>query len=115
MGKKAIHKEAKGCAASKKTSKGDSEGLTKQKIFNKWAACAPQECTSCEQTTHQIDRDAPDNNQHYVMWCKTNPAPTKRDPNAVKPSGYECYKCMDVRRTNFPGVTQKELIEKNVA
>ncbi|CAK0873502.1 unnamed protein product [Prorocentrum cordatum] len=55
-----------------------------------WDAC---ECEQCEQNTHQLDRDSPQYNPHYLRRHKS-----RETPEGCKPSGKECSGCFGVRR-----------------
>lgn len=79
----------------KPTAKASSATSSRQK--NPFLSCPPKLCTSCEQTTHDYERDlAP--TLVYLKWQKTE---TSRRDGTIKPSGQECYYCFDTRRRYF--------------
>ena len=64
---------------------------------------------SCEQTTHDLERQAAPGDEHYLVWVTLT-----TDKNGVtKPCGRECYKCRDTRRRYYPELkSQQELVDK---
>ena len=59
---------------------------------NKWAGVPPATCKSCEQTTHDVERDSNPDVPHYLLWHKTR---TLKN-GELGPCGVECYRCFDV-------------------
>lgn len=74
---------------------------------NVWAELPPKVCTSCRQSTHDLDRDCAPGNQFYLVWAKKQ----KRADGRFQPAGVECYKCFDTRRRHFQGYTAPALCE----
>ena len=77
---------------------------------NPLAFAAAKTCKSCEQNSHDLDRDANPDLSIFVAWAKT------RDHKGHKaPCGEECYRCFDVRRRFFGLQSLDDLLEKRRA
>jgi hypothetical protein len=104
-------------ASSKPVAKGGD--MVKAKKTNEKAAGAgskfvtgpflhlpPKTCQSCEQSTHDIDRDCDPTDPKCVVWTKT-----KTNKNGeTYPAGEECYGCFGTRRRYF-GMAMDALLE----
>ena len=77
---------------------------------NKWAGVPPATCKSCEQTTHDVERDSSPDVPHYLLWHKTR---TLKN-GELGPCGVECYRCFDVRRRFFHQHTMQQLKDERV-
>ena len=78
-----------------KSSSGGAK-LARTDVLSKslWCKSHPQYCKSCEQTTHDIDRDSigvcPEFPDGWILeWMKTNTTAKL----GITPTGAECYKC----------------------
>ena len=71
-----------------------------------WLA-PPKICRSFDQSTHMLDRDCLEGQEHYLIWKKA----CKNSQGQMIPTGSECYKCFDVRRKYF-GMSQEDLLKK---
>ena len=76
---------------------------------NQLAAAPERICTSCQQSSHALDRDANPSDRVFVGWAKTLAVAGGRAP-----SGAECYRCYDVRRRFF-ALALADLIEQRKA
>ena len=68
--------------------------------INVFAAVDLALCESCEQTTHDIERDSGEPG-HFLLWTKTCWSRTSKSKKTI---GNECYRCYDVRRRFFHSV-----------
>ena len=105
-----------------------------QGAINRWANKPPATCTSCNQSTHDIDRHSPDGKPKYVKWAQARtlknlpqemldflgPEAARLRKPAAKiakqedykvPSGEECYHCYDTRRKHYKGKSMIEVLE----
>ena len=81
---------------------------TKKNILKKgkegpWDHCDPKLCTSCEQDTHDIDRDSEYN--EFLQRLKKR----AHKSGVEVPAGDECTPCFGTRRKHFHPMTQQEL------
>ena len=53
-------------------------------------------CSTCQQCTDEIDKDAPADKPFKLKWVKTNPKFLKKIKRKV-PAGWECYLCENTR------------------
>ena len=84
-------------------------GTKKPKLQKNPLGGAPMKrCASCQQTSHDVDRDAREGDKEmWVAWAKANWSAS----GVLTPTGEECYKCMDTRRHHFQKVPREELDE----
>eukprot|EP00959_Pyramimonas_sp_CCMP1952_P031736 665784-Pyramimonas_sp.AAC.1 len=63
-----------------------------------WIEFDPCVCQSCEQPTHEVDRDSPLDKPYFLVWNRAKPVDPKKPHVPRMPCGSECYKCYDTRR-----------------
>ena len=56
-----------------RVAKSDGSADVPQPV-NAWAEFPPQTCTSCNQSTHDIDKDSPPEFPAFVWWLRTQAA-----------------------------------------
>lgn len=79
----------------------------KKEHTNPLGAAPPKICRSCEQSSHDHDRDMDQQREDaFVTWAKT----TRSARGVLMPAGEECYRCFDVRRRFF-GQPMSELTD----
>ena len=94
--------------------------------FDRWEGKPTISCTSCNQSTGDIDRHSADDKPKYLLWTQARRTKASAEFAAAAatakgkqkgevdvddrfPSGSECYPCYDVRRKFYPGMSQEEL------
>ncbi|CAK0886960.1 unnamed protein product, partial [Prorocentrum cordatum] len=79
-------------ASRQQNTAGGAAMTNGKRIFNKWKHLPPKQCLSCEQTTHELDRDAV-NEPAFFAWTKTSR--DKSSAGGYRLCGNECYPCSD--------------------
>ena len=98
--------------------------------FDRWEGKPSVTCTSCNQSTGQIDRHSTAEKPKFLVWTQARRTKASIEWAAQKmkelkskkmkcdviddrfPSGYECYYCYDVRRKFYLGLSQDVLNEQ---
>jgi hypothetical protein len=73
---------------------------SQKSLQSPWLKVDSKLCMSCEQTTHDVDRDCPEGKPAYLLWHRKRWLAS----GAEIPAGKECYSCYDTRRRCFKNV-----------
>jgi len=106
----------RGTTVKKKAGAKSVIGKVKQKNFESpWVQFPAVECRSCEQTTHDEERDAPVSKRPMALkWIHFKKVKKGRKFK-MQPWKKECYPCFFVRRKEFKKIPQQQLDEERKA
>ena len=69
-------------------------GKVGKKLVNQWEGLIQAFCSTCKQSTDQLDRNALPEKPQYLAWVNVSTSQKK----GKHPSGNECYPCVKLRR-----------------